>query len=435
MDKTQWMLITWISRITGTLSFIGSSAIIYMILSDRAKKLSKPSHRLMLPLCTFDLFQSAAVAMSTLALPRSSNVYGALGNMTTCKIQVFFLALGLACPMYNASLCLLYLLTIRHRLDQRHFATKIEPFLHTASILIPLTLATLIVALDQVGSGENPICTHQSDDSPLRWFVAAIPTICFCFCVYSMVSISYYVGTQSNKMRRYSQSTKQNKRRESEKKSTVRQAIFYSLAFFITFIFPAITLFYDPFPLVLMKSVFYPLQGFWNCLLYIRPNIIKKRELEPDTCLCEIIWMVIFSPNQNAKQNRQHIGKRIDKRLQLARDNSDADISEYSKEIISNRLTGNAQINEQATQVLNNLENTDTHSRSILEGRSPLFATNTNHVEDASHFLESESNERRIEPCVVRRASLVFANLDDEDFSAYISESESSEGRVEPCVV
>jgi len=427
MDVTQWMLVSWIPRITGTLSFIGSSAIIYMILSDRAYKLSKPSHRLMLPLCAFDLLQSAALATSTSAFPRFTHVPGSIGNMTTCKIQYFFAALGLACPMYNASLCLLYLLTIRYRLHQRHFATKIEPLLHTASTLIPLTIATVPVAMDQIAQGLTPVCVI-SHDSPMRWPLMAVPTICFCFCVYSMGSISYCVSTQSNKMRKHSYGAKQMKRRELEKKATIKQAIFYTLAFFITFIFLAITQFYHSYPLEVMKNMFYPLQGFWNFLLYIRPNIIKKRESEPDKCLCEIIWIVIFRSNQNAKRNQQDIGNRIDKRLQLAQENLNAGMNEYSEGIITNTPTGsktghNAQFNEQATQALNDLENTGNLSRPIAEIQSPLFVPNANHVEDVSHLFESEDSMESIEPCEIRRASLVFAIVDDDDFSAYSSDS------------
>ena len=135
------VVISVIPHFTGTLSLIGSSAIIYMILSDREKKLNIPKHRLMLAISVYDVFQSFALAMSTLPYPKESiddYPYGAIGNMTTCQIQYFFVTLGLAVPIYNAFLCLFYYLIINHRWRPEHFATKIEPFMHIAACLLQL---------------------------------------------------------------------------------------------------------------------------------------------------------------------------------------------------------------------------------------------------------------------------------------------------------
>jgi len=158
LEGWQCMVVSWIPHFTGTLSFIGSSSIIYMILSDRENKLAKSKHRLMLSMCIFDVLSSSALATSTWAFPRESLFYGSIGNMTTCKIQYFFATLGLAVPMYNASLCLLYLFTIRYRLHQRHFATKFEPYLQAASILLPLTIAIVPVATDDISPDFVFVC-------------------------------------------------------------------------------------------------------------------------------------------------------------------------------------------------------------------------------------------------------------------------------------
>merc|ERR1719491_1836319 len=119
------VLLSLIPHFTGSLSVLGSSAIIYMVLSDRENKLLIPKHRLMLAMSVYDVIQSLALAMSTLPFPKEFDTYS-YGNMTTCKIQYFFVAVGLAVPMYNASLCLLYYLTIQHRWPSKHFGTKIE---------------------------------------------------------------------------------------------------------------------------------------------------------------------------------------------------------------------------------------------------------------------------------------------------------------------
>ena len=264
-EEVKWIVASWIPHFTGALSLLGSSAVIYMIISDRAEKLAKPNNRLMLMLCAFDVIQSAAVAMSTWPFPRSDDIYGSMGNMTTCKVQYFFAALGLTVPMYNASLCMLYLLTIKHRLHPRHFATKIEPFLHTASVLIPLILASVPVAMNQVippRKGYSTIC-RIGPSSFLRLPFFMVPILSFVICVYSMVAICCAVNAQSNKMKKYSQRKSQMQRRESERRTTIRQAIFYTLAFFVTFLFTtAAYLVPDVYLFVILMNILYPLQGF-----------------------------------------------------------------------------------------------------------------------------------------------------------------------------
>merc|ERR1740124_909632 len=146
----------------------------------------------MLAMSAFDVLSSAALATSTLPYPQESLSYGSMGNMTTCKIQYFAVSLGLAVPMYNASLCLLYLSTIRYRLHQRHFATKIEPYLHTASILIPLTIATVPVTMDKDIIPYGPVCAI-TQFSIMTWPMCMSPLLSFCVCLSSMVSISCFV--------------------------------------------------------------------------------------------------------------------------------------------------------------------------------------------------------------------------------------------------
>jgi len=425
----QWMVISWIPRFTGTLSFIGSSSIIYMILSDRENKLAKPNHRLMLSMSTFDVLSSAAMASSTWSFPRESNVYGSMGNMTTCKVQYFFATLGLAVPMYNASLCLLYLLTIRYRLHQRYFATKIEPYLHAASVLFPLVIATVPVI---IGENVKPnrlgtIC-GINNESPFLWALLAVPALSFCTCLYSMVSLSWHVHVQSKRMIKYSYGTRQMQRRQSEKRATINQAILYIAAFSITLLFAALSfLHFMNFPIEVLKSFFYPLQGFWNCLLYIRANVVKMKKAEPHKYLCAIIWSVILHSherNEGVKQKRRkkenkhkiqlkHLELNLDMDMNDGRNKND----EESKEEISIDLP-----------------------RPIARGQSCSFIRNESDNEGASHIIKSgicdESNEQyavphtslalvtsdddlhssdgSIEPCVVRRASLVFATAVDD---------------------
>lgn len=303
----QWIALSIIPRFTGFFSIVGSSAIIYMILSDREKKLVKSYHRIMLVMSFFDILQSVALAASTSAFPRETPIYGSIGNMSTCRVQFIFLTLGLAVPMCNASLSIYYLLTIKYRYPSRDFARKIEPFLHASSVLVPTSiviLSSVTKSGDVVIPADVPYCAI-SLYSWIGWIVVSIPIFSFSVCLYSMLSISCYASKLSTRVRRFSFSENQINRRESETKATIRQAMFYTLAFVITFIFPGLFIFVPYFTFAICYSIFYPLQGFWNFVLYVRPIVMKRRETTPEKFLFEIVWSVIFRRNEREEEVNQ----------------------------------------------------------------------------------------------------------------------------------
>jgi len=446
-SERQWPAISWIPHVTGSFSILGSAAIIYMILSDWEKKLAKPSHRLMLSMSFFDVLQSAALAMSTLAFPKETLVYGSIGSMQTCKAQYFFYSLGLAVPMYNASLCLLYLLTIRYRLHQRRFSKKVEPFLHISSVLIPLSIAIVPIVMDDVVPGEG-YCV-MSLESPVLIPGQIIAGSSFFVCLYSMVSISCFVNAQSNKMRRYSYGRAM-RHRESERRATIRRAIFYTLAFVITFLFLGVRTLVVSYPVTILKSIFYPLQGFWNFLLYIRPVVTKRKKMSPDKPLYKVVWSVIFHSNENNEVRQQRIISEISTPIQNGA-NSGADMKDrISKNQSSLCITNKKQISGGSTSYEENINvcmnsdegasvaiETGSDDESVVRRASLVLAT-------ADYDHENTTNEENIDVCmnsdedpsvaintfsddkyVMRRASLVFATaLDLDDLS--ISSSCSS---------
>jgi len=444
-EEAKWIVVAWLPHFTGTLSLLGSSAVICMIISDRAEKLAKPNHRLMLMLSAFDVLQSTAVAMSTWPFPRTDDIYGSMGNIATCKVQYFFATLGLAVPMYNASLCLLYLLTIKYRLHPRHFATKIEPFLHIASVLYPLTLASVPVAMNDVIAPRYDTICSINQYSPVAWPFVVVPLLSLLVCLYSMVAICCYVKAQSDKMKKYSHGRSQIQRRESEKRATIRQAIYYTGAFVITFLFPAARKFFPDFYLfAILKNVFYPLQGFWNFLLYIRPSVIKMKETEQDKCVCCIIWRVVFYPQEkkeNVKQKRRSTRKKIPTQADIIKANLDNErnmINEWSsvkseeskEEIAANmiimpkkdHITQNI---ENEDQVGNYLEDIDHAPGSIPKRQSRRFSSSINCTGYELPVIELGISNERMDEGVVRRASLVFATVDD-NISCYSLDSQES---------
>lgn len=101
-----------------------------------------------------------------------------------------------------------------------------------------------------------------------------------------------------------------------ETRDTVIQALLYTSAFILTFAFPAIDLGYSTFFLNVLAKTFYPLQGFWNFLLYIRPGVKKVRREHPDKNIITILREVIFhAKNRNIRERQKRHNHRDTKKV------------------------------------------------------------------------------------------------------------------------
>lgn len=140
----------------------------------------------MLFMSVFDIFQSAAIAVSSVAILRETETYGAKGNDSTCTVQSFFIMLGLSVPLYTSSLNLFYLLTIQYKMSHDRFTSAVEPILHIVLILFPLLLAILF----SVREGMSPygtLCLVPTNAS--RVLTGTIIDTSLLFCLYSSASI------------------------------------------------------------------------------------------------------------------------------------------------------------------------------------------------------------------------------------------------------
>ena len=72
------------------------------------------------------------------------------------------------------------------------------------------------------------------------------------------------------------------KRTYQRSRDVAAQAGYYILALYATWLFTTITRLIQNFggqfyPSVLLMAIFFPLQGFWNCCIYVRPRLIAKQ--------------------------------------------------------------------------------------------------------------------------------------------------------------
>ena len=230
------LIATCIGRVTAAFSFFGSSSIIYMIMSDRKRKLNHSFHRFMLLMSIFDVLQSTTLIVASAAIPKESGIYGAKGNQLTCTTQGFFVVLGLAVPLYNACLNIYYVLIIRS-FSAKRFA-KYEPVLHAIAILVPLSLAIICSVRGDMLPGGG-FCHPSSNLS--MWAILVLLVFCFIVCVSSMICICWTVISQAKTMRKYTKFPKngiasvRKSRVNNEKRETIKQAVLYASAFILTY--------------------------------------------------------------------------------------------------------------------------------------------------------------------------------------------------------
>ena len=317
----QLKVIAVIPMITGTLSIIGSSLIIYMSLrslrkNSRLTKSSKMYYRLLLGMSAMDILQSTAQAFSSLPMPKETkNVYGAIGNETTCVVQAFIGVLGCAVPMYNGSLAIYYLLTVRFNVKDEILRRKVEPFLHFFSLCYPLVVAILGLVFDMYGPENAYICqispssdtfqNHEDNSTKIRnyfimlivfstFFLIFIVLVCMGMVTFSVLlppkSQASKLGQTnkiSNKIAEESSVIYQGAQRlekrcyydDNTKRSVMIQAGLYALFCVLTLFFAVLdsilvmTQDSRVFAVTVSTKIFFPLQGFFNYFVFVRPRV------------------------------------------------------------------------------------------------------------------------------------------------------------------
>jgi len=133
------IIIIWCFRISGFLSLLGSSFVIYSV-CQKKKKLNSTYHQILLGLSIFDIFGSFMYVLCTTLTPIEDGMFGAMGNISTCKAQGFFLQLGLTSAFFNALLSLYFYLMICQNWKERKF-TKYRMYAYAFVIFVGLLLA------------------------------------------------------------------------------------------------------------------------------------------------------------------------------------------------------------------------------------------------------------------------------------------------------
>ena len=327
----QMKALTILPYMTAPPSFFASGAIIYIILRDSRRKLKHVYHRLLLGMSIMDAMNSLNFAFSALVVPRGTPfVYGALGTPETCSASGFIFQLGFSVLLYNAFLCIYYVLVIRYEKRESFIAKRVEPFMHGFAIIHPLVVASMGV----VAEGFNPMyvlagwcylayspyncnasdevdCVRGDNHRSLELFASFSPAV-FAYSSIFVSMILVYCKVRGQEQRMINRSFVRELNRREFTKQTVRQAFLYIASTLITYIFPAVvTLAVNDLPtknqrtffftLAVLTKVFMPLQGLWNFMIYLRPRYVALINRNPDRRRISLVRNIVAPDTEESK--------------------------------------------------------------------------------------------------------------------------------------
>ena len=338
------------ARVSGFVSFVSSCLIIFLVLrSDR--KLSTPYHRIMFGMSVTNAMGSLSTFSSTWLMPKEmiyEQFEGAvLGNAATCTAQGFSFFVGANCAFgFNAALCIYYVCIIRYNYTEKMFGNCIERLLYamvtiTALVpsfamvytdsFVPLPFDLTCVpgtypywcALPNMNGGEECSLYSQIGRSTYAkilqlWVLgtylmgsAIMFTTMFlvCWTVYSQERrLKIYLKsihgqrTENNENGKYDDKINTTQLWRSETKTVLFQALGYLGAFLLCQLFPLwyFLLIPNRNPVLLyLQALFRPLQGLFNCMIYIGHKISNRRRSNSTLTKWQAFRQIFTRPNDD----------------------------------------------------------------------------------------------------------------------------------------
>jgi len=325
-------------RFTGVISAICSALVINIILKS-STRLSSIYHRIMMGMSVGDIFGSLAMSLTTIPLPKNSfwvNQYdykgSRFGNYGTCVAQAFFANLGTTVMLfYNMSLSIYYACILAFSMSEEKVKKNVEPFLHIIPSGIAVAMATQFFITDMYNPAQGcswcsvstlPYNCDESDTSPrcergsrkvfeilqteyTILFGIQIVTIFVCLSLACWKVSAFYMNVKRG-LRTIETILEGNVENEYSKRmdtfrsmrATLIQSVSYFMALFIT-LTPALLslwlpdsekeIFYN------FHMVVYPLQGFFNFLIFTGAKVYHHRRVDSTISFCKALCQILCS--------------------------------------------------------------------------------------------------------------------------------------------
>ncbi|CAB9519836.1 unknown protein [Seminavis robusta] len=249
-----------------------------MLIIVRNKKMKELYHRIVFGLSTMDLIMTIATITMPYTIRSDIGLLFAVGNVRTCEAAGFLWQTWLGSTIYNSVLSVYFLFTVQYGWREQQMSKKMEPWCHILAIVIPLIFAIAGLAIQ----GFNPVPYTFAEALGLIHLgvlgIAAIIGIGSTFRVY------WSVRQQTLRNQLYAASGAPSESQLNRIKAVRNQALCYTAAFLVSLSSAFFALYDDPtvvWPLVILYILF-PLQGFWNWMIYTRPRLVRWKDAHPD---------------------------------------------------------------------------------------------------------------------------------------------------------
>jgi hypothetical protein len=354
--------------ISGSISFVASMTIIFMIYRSRIK-LSTTYRRLVFGISVFDLIQSISQILSTFPMP-AGYIWGASGNQTTCSIQGFLTVFGVSGTLlYSVSLSIYFISIIKFNRSDIDIKRNIEPYLHAISLAYCLIGGIYPWVTDNYNPAgttcwvfpSKEICIDKGIDCQrpntiaLIFFTGGLCVAVFLinlsvlFAIWhtefklSRRNFNYSFGWLSFKFHRGKQTpchangvpmsplearlARPSRASQQRLKEISNRAAAYILCFFLTYgpSFGYRTLAYlklkPPFFLMFICKLVFPLQGLFNILAYTYPHVVAFRREHEEYCWVRSLWEVVKGGGDSDEVRGGRHNGRVNKRNQRKRTN------------------------------------------------------------------------------------------------------------------
>lgn len=314
----------WVPVFTGGLSFFASYIMIREVVVDHQNRKGNAITRILMSMSVANLLFSLGTIMGTFASPSELEYLRLnVGTTATCDAQGFLLAMGFtASPMFALALSYFYLLVIRYDYPDQSLQ-RVEVMVHTVLWLVAIAVAVVPLVLGMYNNDlescwitEHPLgCAHKDSDvectrghgaSDYAHLLAFLPLWpCMTMCTVAMSCLLATVRTRSRERSNtmtmesdegdhYNESF-QDEEEEQEglysnidrqlTQSVAIQAAAYIAAFLLTYGAHLATTLFDCTSGEWHQSLEFiafvitmPLQGFFNCWVFMRQREMQTRE-------------------------------------------------------------------------------------------------------------------------------------------------------------
>ena len=318
MSKGQVIGLMLFSGNSINLSVAGSSAILFYAIRH-GKWREGVYFRLLMGLSVADLVISLQALGCQFSFPREIGLWMTFGNQTTCMVSAYFSTFLLAVVVYSFALSSNYVAKVCFHWRDDAIRKWIEIPGHILAWALPICLSTALLLMDSFspvvysrfcsiadwpnGCIEDETIECQRGNHPLHLlFLRSYIYFIFSLSLIAMANTIAvaYIATKDLSRGRYN-----NDNAHQRTRALRTQAIYYCLGFANTFLWAFLnfamysSLKENPaspanYAFVVVFSTFYPLQGFINAIIFLRPRVERLRKKYPGESLRWAIKQVIF---------------------------------------------------------------------------------------------------------------------------------------------